>query len=312
VIWYTADFYGGVRDMEFKSGFVTIVGRPNVGKSTLMNVLAGEKVSIISDKPQTTRNAIKAVITRQDFQMIFIDTPGIHKPKNKLGEFMVNIAVDTLNEVDAVLFLVEATDTNPGAGDIYIVEQLKKVKTPVFLIINKIDLVKKEHILPIISAYKELMAFEAIIPISAINNEGVDIVLQEVRKVLPEGPKYFPDDMLTDQPEKMLVAELIREKILHLVSDEVPHGVGVEVIQFKERAGKNLIDIQANIYCEKESHKGILIGKEGRMLKKIGSLARVEIENILGTKVFLQLWVKIKPDWRNSEAMLRTLGYNRR
>lgn len=298
--------------MEFKSGFVTIVGRPNVGKSTLMNVLAGEKVSIISDKPQTTRNAIKAVITRQDFQMIFIDTPGIHKPKNKLGEFMVNIAVDTLNEVDAVLFLVEATDTNPGAGDIYIVEQLKKVKTPVFLIINKIDLVKKEHILPIISAYKELMAFEAIIPISAINNEGVDIVLQEVRKVLPEGPKYFPDDMLTDQPEKMLVAELIREKILHLVSDEVPHGVGVEVIQFKERAGKNLIDIQANIYCEKESHKGILIGKEGRMLKKIGSLARVEIENILGTKVFLQLWVKIKPDWRNSEAMLRTLGYNRR
>lgn len=297
--------------MAFKSGFVTIIGRPNVGKSTLMNVLAGEKISIISDKPQTTRNTIKTVITREDYQIIFIDTPGIHKPKTKLGEYMVNVAVDTLNEVDAVLFIVEATDITPGTGDIYIIEQLKKVETPTFLIINKIDLIKKDQILPLISAYNETMNFELIIPISALSNEGVGIVLEEIQKVLPEGPKYFSDDMLTDQPEKMLVAELIREKILHLVSDEVPHGVGVEVILFKERKDKDLIDIQANIYCEKDSHKGILIGKEGKMLKKIGSLSRTEIENLLGSKVFLQLWVKVKPDWRNSELMLRTLGYNR-
>jgi len=297
--------------MAFKSGFVTIIGRPNVGKSTLLNVLAGEKISIISDKPQTTRNNIKTVITREDFQLVFIDTPGIHKPRTKLGEFMVNIAEDTLNEVDAVLFLVEAVDQKIGAGDKYIIDQLKKVKTPVFLIINKIDLVKKEQLLPIISAYKEEMQFAQIIPVSALNNEGVDIILEEVRKVLPEGPKYFPDDMLTDQPEKLIVAELIREKILHLLDDEVPHGVGVEVTHFKERTDKELIEIHANIYCEKESHKGIIIGREGKMLKKIGSRSRVEIENLLGSKVFLQLWVKVKEDWRNSDTMLRMLGYKR-
>jgi len=296
--------------MAFKSGFISIVGRPNVGKSTLLNRLAGEKISIISSKPQTTRNTIKAIINSEDSQLIFIDTPGIHKPKTKLGEYMVNLAENTLNEVDIVLFIVEATDEEPGVGDNYIIEQLANINTPVFLIINKIDLIKKELLLARISKFSSKMNFSAVIPVSAINGEGTDIVLAEIKKLLPEGPRYFPEDILTDQPEKMIVAELIREKILELVFDEVPHGTGVEVISFKEREGKNLIDIEANIYCEKETHKSILIGKEGRMLKKIGSLARVEIENLLATKVFLQLWVKVKPDWRNSENMLKQLGYN--
>lgn len=296
--------------MSFKSGFVSIIGRPNVGKSTLLNQFAGEKIAIMSDKPQTTRNTIKAVLTRNDCQIIFVDTPGIHKPKNKLGEYMVHVAEGTLNEVDAVLFLVEATDTAPGAGDRNIIEQLKKVKTPVYLIINKIDLIKKEQILGTINNYKDLADFKTIIPISAANREGIDIIIEEIKKQLPEGPKFFPEDTLTDQPEKAIVAELIREQILRLVSEEVPHGVGVEVLTFKERENKDIVDIQANIYCEKDSHKGILIGKEGKMLKRIGSLSRGEIEGLLGTKVFLELWVKVKPDWRNSDLMLGTLGYN--
>ncbi|MEN6316422.1 MAG: GTPase Era [Clostridiaceae bacterium] len=295
--------------MSFKSGFVTIVGRPNVGKSTLSNRLAGEKISIISSKPQTTRNTIKTIINSQDDQIIFIDTPGIHKPKNKLGEYMVNIAVNTLNEVDIVLFLVEAADEKPGTGDMFIMDELKKLKTPVILIINKIDLIKKEQLFARIGQFTSVMDFKSVIPISALNNEGTDIVINEIRKLLPEGPKYFPDDIITDQPEKMIAAEMIREKILELVQEEVPHGTGVEVVSFKERTGKNIIDIEANIYCERETHKGILIGKEGKMLKSIGSLARVDIENLLGTKVFLQLWVKVKPDWRNSDNMLKTLGY---
>lgn len=295
--------------MSFKSGFVTIVGRPNVGKSTLSNRLAGEKISIISSKPQTTRNTIKTIINSQDDQIIFIDTPGIHKPKNKLGEYMVNIAVNTLNEVDIVLFLVEAADEKPGTGDMFIMDELKKLKTPVILIMNKIDLIKKEQLFARIGQFTSTMDFKSVIPISALNNEGTDIVINEIRKLLPEGPKYFPDDIITDQPEKMIAAEMIREKILELVQEEVPHGTGVEVVSFKERTGKNIIDIEANIYCERETHKGILIGKEGKMLKSIGSLARVDIENLLGTKVFLQLWVKVKPDWRNSDNMLKTLGY---
>ncbi|MCX8130262.1 MAG: GTPase Era [Clostridia bacterium] len=297
--------------MMFKSGFVTIIGRPNVGKSTLMNKLAGEKIAIISDKPQTTRNSIKTVITDENTQIVFIDTPGIHKPKTKLGQYMVNTAQNTLSEVDAVFFLVEATDTTPGSGDEYIIEQLKSLKTPVFLIINKIDLIKKEQLLEVITNYSKLMEFKEIIPVSAINNEGTEIILKQIRKMLPEGPKYFPDDMLTDQPEKAIVAEIIREKILHLIKDEVPHGVGVEVISFKEREEKQLVAIQANIYCEKDTHKGILIGKEGKMLKKIGSLARVESEKLLGSKVFLELWVKVKTDWRNNSNMLKTLGYEK-
>jgi GTP-binding protein Era len=295
--------------MPFKSGFVTLVGRPNVGKSTLVNKLTGEKISIISSKPQTTRNTIKSIINTGDSQIIFIDTPGIHKPKTKLGEYMVNLAEATMNEVDIVLFLVEATDDEPGAGDRHIAEQLKTLKTPVFLIINKIDLVKKEKLLELIKRFSGLMDFTSVIPVSALNDEGTDLIMKEITKRLPEGPRYFPDDILTDQPEKMIAAELIREKILQLVNEEVPHGTGVEVISFKERQGRDMVDIEANIYCEKETHKGILIGKEGRMLKKIGSLSRVEIENLLGTKIFLQLWVKVKPDWRNSENMLKTLGY---
>lgn len=293
----------------FKSGFVSIIGRPNVGKSTLSNNLIGEKLSIISSKPQTTRNAIKAIINTDNSQIVLIDTPGIHKPKNKLGEYMVKLAESTLNEVDIILFMVEATDGSPGAGDLYIAEQLKSVKTPVILIINKIDLVKKDRLLETIKNFSELMDFKAVIPVSAINADGTDLVVNEIRKLLPEGPKYFPDDMITDQPERMLAAELIREKMLELLQDEVPHGTGVEIITFKEREGKDLIDIEANIYCERETHKGIIIGKQGAMLKNIGSLARIEMENLLGVKVFLKLWVKVKPDWRNSSSMLKTLGY---
>jgi len=295
--------------MSFKSGFVTVVGRPNVGKSTLSNTLAGEKISIISNKPQTTRNTIKTIINEDDCQIIFIDTPGIHKPKNKLGEYMVNLAQNTLNEVDIVLFLIDAADTEPGAGDRFIVNQLKDLSTPVYLIINKIDLIKKEQILLTIKNYGSLMDFKAIIPVSAMKNQGCDLVLKEIKMQLPEGPKYFPDDIITDQPEKEIAAELIREKILRLLSEEVPHGVGVEIISFKERQDKDMVDIVANIYCEKESHKGILIGKDGKMLKKIGTQARVDIESLLGARVFLQLWVKVKPDWRNSDNMLKTLGY---
>jgi len=295
--------------MAFKSGFITVIGRPNVGKSTLVNRMAKEKISIISDKPQTTRNTIKTIITEHDAQIILIDTPGIHRPKNKLGEYMVNIAKATLNEVDLVVYIVEANEPKPGPVEMDIINQLKDIKTPIILVINKIDLVKKEQILSVIDTYSKLLNFLHIIPVSALKNDGIDILLEEIKKALPEGPKYFPDDMVTDQTERVLVAELIREKMLHLLSDEVPHGVGVEVVSFKEREDRQIIDIQANIYCEKESHKAIIIGKEGKMLKKIGTLAREEIENLLGSKVFLELWVKAKKDWRNSSAMLKTLGY---
>ncbi|HOQ07671.1 MAG TPA: GTPase Era [Clostridiales bacterium] len=293
----------------FKSGFVSIIGRPNVGKSTLTNRLIGEKLSIISSKPQTTRNAIKAIVNTDDSQIIIIDTPGIHKPKTKLGEYMVKLAEGTLNEVDIILFLVEATDRIPGAGDLYIIEQLKSVKMPVILIINKIDLVNKEELPETIKNFSQLLDFRAVVPISATSGDGTDIVIEEIKKLLPEGPKYFPDDVITDQPERMLAAELIREKILELLSDEVPHGTGIEIISFRERKDRDMIDIEANIYCERESHKGIIIGKQGAMLKKIGTLARVEMENLFGVKVFLKLWVKVKPDWRNSASMLKTLGY---
>jgi GTP-binding protein Era len=295
--------------MGFKSGFVTLIGRPNVGKSTLLNKMTGEKIAITSEKPQTTRNVIRTIITDDKSQMIFIDTPGIHKPKNKLGEYMVSVAEGTLNEVDVVLFLVEATNKEPGPGDLFIIEQLKNLRTPVFLIINKIDTVNKEQLLPIIKTYSQTMDYESVIPVSAINNEGMDIIFKEIRKVLPEGPKYYPDDQLTDQPEKFIVAELIREKVLRFLSEEVPHGVGIEIISFKEKPEQDMVSIQANIYCEKDSHKGIIIGRNGKMLKKIGTLAREETEKMLGAKVFLELWVKVKPDWRNNNNVLRTLGY---
>jgi len=288
---------------------VSVVGRPNVGKSTLINKIAGEKISIISDKYQTTRNIVKAIVTGKNSQMVFIDTPGIIKPKNKLGEYMVKVALDSLDGVDLVLFMTEATSAGPGAGDMEIMEQLKKVSIPVFLILNKTDLIKKENLLAIISSYTQYIEFENIIPISAISGDGVDVLLEEIMKFLPEGPKYFPDDIITDQPEKIIAAEIIREKFLTLLEQEIPHGIGVEIISFKEREGKNILDVQANIYCEKESHKGIVIGKNGDMLKKSGTLAREDMENIFGMKIFLQLWVKVKKDWRNSELILKTLGY---
>ncbi len=293
--------------MSYKSGFVSVIGRPNVGKSTLLNTVTGQKIAIMSDKPQTTRNTIRGVITNKECQLILIDTPGIHKPKTKLGEYMVNVASETIKEVDLVLFLVEA-NTQPGAQDINIIQQLKQVKTPVFLILNKVDLVSKDKLLAIIDSYSKLMEFKAIIPISALKNDGIDIILKEALDYIPEGPQFFSEDMLTDQPEKVIAAEMIREKVLLNLDDEVPHGVGVEVTSFKERED-GLINIQATIYCEKSSHKGIIIGKQGNMLKKIGSAARYEIERLLDTKIFLELWVKVKPDWRNSDNMLKTLGY---
>ncbi len=293
--------------MAFKSGFVSVIGRPNVGKSTLLNAITGQKIAIMSDKPQTTRNTIRGVITNEQCQLVLIDTPGIHKPKTKLGEYMVNVASETMREVDLILFLVEAS-TPAGNMDVSIIEQLKKVKTPVFLILNKVDIVSKDKLFSIIEGYSKLMDFKAIIPISALKNDGTDIILNEALKYIPEGPQFFSEDTLTDQPEKVIAAEMIREKVLLNLDEEVPHGVGVEVMSFKERED-GLINIQATIYCEKSSHKGIIIGKQGQMLKKIGSAARYEIERLLDTKIFLELWVKVKPDWRNNDSMLKDLGY---
>ena len=295
--------------MEFKSGFVTIIGRPNVGKSTLINALTGQKISIISPKPQTTRNTIKAVLTNDKSQIIFIDTPGIHTPKNKLGKFMVKSVLETLEDIDAVILIIEAKDTSENNQNISTINKLKELNTPVFLVINKIDTLNKERILKVISEYKNLMDFESIIPISALKGDGLDIVLKSVTKILKEGPKYFPDDMITDQPERLIVSEIIREKMLYFLEDEVPHGIGVEIFSFKERERDGLIEINAVIYCEKKSHKAIIIGKRGEMLKKIGSKARIDIERLLGCKIYLDLWVKVKTDWRNNDLALRTLGY---
>lgn len=293
--------------MSYKTGFVSVIGKPNVGKSTLLNALTGEKIAIISNKPQTTRNTIRGIITNDECQLVLIDTPGIHKPRTKLGQYMVNAASETIRDVDLVLLLIEATAPPAGTED-NIIEQLKNIKIPVFLIINKIDLVDKEKLFALIDSYNKIMDFKAIIPVSALKNDGVDIILKEALKYIPEGPKMFPDDTLTDQPEKVIAAEMIREKVLLNLDDEVPHGVGVEIMSFKDRED-GLISIQATIYCERNSHKGIIIGKQGKMLKKIGSAARFEIERLLDTKVFLELWVKVKPDWRNNDNMLKTLGY---
>ncbi len=295
--------------MSYKSGFVSVIGRPNVGKSTLLNALTGQKIAIMSNKPQTTRNTIRGIVTNDECQLVLIDTPGIHNPKTKLGKYMVNVASDSMKEVDLILFMVEANAKSTSANE-QIIETLKGVKTPVFLIINKIDTISKDKLFSIIDGYSKMMDFKSIIPISALNNDGTSIILKEALKFIPDGDKMFPDDTLTDQPEKVIVAEMIREKILLNLDDEIPHGVGVEIMSFKERED-GLIDIQATIYCEKSSHKGIIIGKQGAMLKKIGSAARFEIERLLYTKVFLELWVKVKPDWRNNDLMLRELGYKK-
>ncbi len=295
--------------MAFKSGFVTLVGRPNVGKSTLLNLLTGEKIAITSSKPQTTRHAIQTVVTRESFQVVFVDTPGMHRPKNKLGEFMMKSALKTLMDVDVILYLVEATDKAIGPGDVSIMEELAKAGTPVILVINKVDLVSKESILPLIDQYSKVFDFEEIVPVSALDSRTAELILSVIEKYLPEGEKFYPDDMLTDQPEKVIAQEIVREKMLNLLSEEVPHGIGIEVISFKDREDKGLLEIEANIYCEKESHKGIIIGKGGAMLKRIGTLAREDMERFFDTKVVLRLWVKVKDDWRNNDFMLNELGY---
>ncbi|ASS76083.1 GTPase Era [Tumebacillus algifaecis] len=292
-----------------RSGFVAIVGRPNVGKSTLMNYMVGQKVAITADKPQTTRNRIHGVVTHEGNQIIFMDTPGIHKPKHRLGEHMVKVAVQTLREVEAVLFLVDATMPK-GAGDEYIIEILKNVKdTPIYLVINKIDLIEKEKLLEIITSYKDEFPFAEIIPISAVAGDNVERLRDLLLNLLPEGPFYYPPDQVTDHPERFIVAELIREKVLHLTREEVPHSVAVEVEQMQLKEDRNMLYIHAAIYTERDSQKAIIIGKQGSVLKKVGSMARQDIEKLLGSKVYLELWVKVKADWRNREHMLRNFGF---
>ena len=289
-----------------KSGIITICGRPNVGKSTLTNALVGEKVAIVTNKPQTTRNRIQTVLTTEEGQIVFVDTPGIHKAKNKLGEYMVNVAERTLNEVDVVLWLVEPT-TFIGAGEKHIAEQLKKVSTPVILVINKIDSVKKEEILPAIATYKDIYDFAEIVPVSARNGNNTEELLKAVMKYLPYGPQFYDEDTITDQPERQIVAELIREKALHSLQEEIPHGIAVAIDSMKMK--NKVMHIDATIICERDSHKGIIIGKQGNMLKKIGSTARYEIEKMLDCQVNLKLWVKVKKDWRDSEYLMKNFGY---
>lgn len=291
---------------NFKSGFVTLIGRPNVGKSTLMNRLIGQKIAITSNKPQTTRNRIQTVLTTEEGQVVFVDTPGIHKAKNKLGEYMVNVAERTLNEVDVVMWLVEPT-TFIGAGEQHIASQLKKVQTPVILVINKIDSVKPEEVLASISAYNDLYEFAEIVPVSARNGNNTEELLKVIMKYLPYGPQFYDEDTVTDQPERQIVAEIIREKALHSLNEEIPHGIAVAIDQMKMR--NKVMHIDATIICERDSHKGIIIGKQGNMLKKIGSTARFEIERMLECKVNLKLWVKVKKDWRDSEFLMKNFGY---
>lgn len=291
---------------EFKSGFVSIIGKPNVGKSTLLNTLVGEKIAIISNKPQTTRNKILAIYNSDDCQIVFTDTPGIHKPRTKLSEYMVKIANDSIKEMDVVLFVVDATiPTTDTERDI--AANLKSLGVPAILVINKVDLVKKETLLPLIADFSGLHNFEAIVPISALKADGINSLLSEIKHFMLPGPAFFPNDMITDQPEKQIAAEIIREKLLWLLDKEIPHGIAIEIVKMKEE--KKLTSILANIYCEKPSHKGIVIGKNGSVLKKVGQMARIDIEKMLGKKVYLELFVKVKSDWRNNNYLLKNFGY---
>ncbi len=297
-----------IKEKKHYAGFAAIVGRPNVGKSTLVNRLVGEKIAIISEKAQTTRNKITCILNTEKAQIVFLDTPGIHKPQHKLGEYMVRMAEGTLKEVDVVLFVIDASEKR-GPGDEYILKRLKNVDTPVILVVNKIDkLQDKGKILQIIESYGKSHDFAAVVPVSALEDKEFSQLTDEIIKYLPEGPPYFPEDMITDQPERIMAAEMIREKILQLTRDEVPHSVAVEVLDFKERDNGSIY-ISANIYVERESQKGIIIGAGGSLLKKIGAKARSELENFLGNKVYLELWVKVRADWRNREKDLRDLGY---
>ncbi len=291
----------------YKSGFISVIGRPNVGKSTLINKIIGQKIAIMSDKPQTTRSRIQCILTQDDAQFIFLDTPGIHKPKFKLGEYMLKAAEGTLKEVDAIFFVIDATEKF-GGGEKYILERLSATDKPTILAINKIDLLEREKILPIISEYSARYKFAAVVPISAADGENVSELLEEAKKFLPEGPKYYPSDMVTDQPERLIISEIIREKILHVTEDEVPHSVAVDIEEISTRKNKTTY-IRAVIYVERDSQKGILIGKGGALLKGVGQNSRPEIEMLLGRKVFLDLWVKVKRSWRNSDGALQSFGF---
>jgi len=292
----------------FRSGFITLIGRPNVGKSTLMNLFVGEKIAIVSNKPQTTRNKIRSILTGGDYQIIFIDTPGIHKPQSKLGAYMVKSAENAMNEVDGVIFLVEPKRASEAEKTI--ISRLNGINAPVYLAVNKIDAVDKPKILEVMADYRKLFSFKEIFPISAKNAENTDELLSSIISLLPEGPMYFPQGDITDQPEKQIASELVREKALYYLRDEVPHGVAVDIERMKKREDQELVDIEAIVYCEKDSHKGIIIGKNGEMLKKIGAAARLDIERLLGSPIFLQLWVKVKKDWRDSDFYLKNFGYD--
>ncbi|MBY0122327.1 GTPase Era [Bacillus sp. S/N-304-OC-R1] len=291
-----------------KSGFISIIGRPNVGKSTFLNRVIGQKIAIMSDKPQTTRNKVQGVLTTNDAQYIFIDTPGIHKPKHKLGDFMMKVAQNTLKEVDVILFMVNAVE-GYGRGEEFILEKFQSIRTPIFLVINKIDQVHPDKLLNIIESYKEKYNFSEIIPISALEGNNVENLLEQIKKYIPEGPQYYPADQVTDHPERFIVSELIREKALHLTREEIPHSLAVLIDKMERRDDKDVVHVMATIVVERDSQKGIVIGKQGKMLKEIGQRARVDIENLLGSKVFLELWVKVQKDWRNKMSQLRDFGF---
>lgn len=293
---------------KHKSGFISIVGRPNVGKSTFLNRVIGQKIAIMSDKPQTTRNKIQGVLTTNESQMIFIDTPGIHKPKHKLGDFMIKMATNTFREVDLILFMVNV-DEGLGRGDEFIMDLLKDVKTPVFLVLNKIDTIHPDKLLPIIDDYRNRQTFKEVVPISALEGNNVETLLEQIQGHLPEGPQYYPADQITDHPERFIISELIREKALHLTREEVPHSIAVSIEKISKEEGKELINVMATIIVERDSQKGIVIGKRGAMLKEIGQRAREDIENLLGSKVYLELWVKVQKDWRNKMNNLRDFGF---
>lgn len=291
-----------------KSGFISIIGRPNVGKSTFLNRVIGQKIAIMSDKPQTTRNKIQGVLTLEDSQLIFLDTPGIHKPKHRLGDFMMKVAQNTLKEVDLILFMVNAEE-GFGGGDEFIIEKLQHVKTPVFLVINKIDLIHPDQLFEMIKSYNEKYAFAETVPISAIEGNNVGTLLEQIKERLPEGPQFYPADQVTDHPERFIVSELIREKALHLTREEIPHSLAVVIEKMERQPEKEMVHVMATIIVERDSQKGIIIGKQGSMLKEIGKRARLDIENLLGSKVFLELWVKVQKDWRNKASQLRDFGF---
>jgi len=294
---------------SYKSGFISIIGRPNVGKSTFLNRVIGQKIAIMSDKPQTTRNKIQGVLTRDEAQMVFIDTPGIHKPKHKLGEFMIKVSKNTLREVDIIMFMVNA-EQGLGKGDEFILELLEGTKTPVFLVVNKIDQIHPEELIQIIDTYKGKFPFAEIVPISALQGNNVDQLLETIESYLPEGPQYYPADQVTDHPERFIISEMIREKVLHLTREEIPHSIAVVIDKIKrDDDNENMIRVQATIMVERDSQKGIVIGKRGSLLKQVGTEARKDIEMLLGSKVFLELWVKVQKDWRNKSAHLRDFGY---